>query len=455
MTAAAAGRSEGAVSESGTAGVPAGEICGGGARGSIRASIPLILARLRETEGVSPATKSNLLWLANSLLEYLARVADDRWANVTRSMIDRWCDGDWEDPKTGRRPGRSALSTKQRRWAMRRTVRAAVAAGQIPAASAIAGLAETAPQRRRRAAADNSDRGPIAVAIELWCPTDERARAATGLQAVAREWVTCAGPPSGSAAVTWLRIVIDALLWADGELGTAEADYVLHPRNVETFAMDPARGWADGRRAQVRTVLRRVGRAVCPGLWPEGPQPIGARDAAVPYSTVDEFLFCEAATMAGRQLRCERLWLTAATLGAGLRGVEAHALGPSQVVCLDAGRLGIRVLRDRPRIVPVRAAYSALVVEAIDLCGRDRFFESDSPAAASRLATRLAVQGLGRLDLHRARATFVCAHISAGTPLDVLDEIAGPVTGWYLHQMLRHCAGPGDPVEAANRGLAA
>ena len=95
---------------------PVGEAPRGvAASGSIRASIPLTLARLREAEGLSPATRSNLLWLAKSLMEYLARAAGDRWANVTREMIDAWCDGAWADPQTGRRPGQSPLSKKQRR----------------------------------------------------------------------------------------------------------------------------------------------------------------------------------------------------------------------------------------------------------------------------------------------------------------------------------------------------
>lgn len=451
MTGTAADRATAAAPASESAEDSVGEAFRGVAgSGSIRASIPLILAGLRETKELSPATRSNLLWLAKSLLEHLARVADDNWANVTREMIDAWCDGAWADPQTGRRPGQSPLSRKQRRWAARRVARAADAAGLISPDSAIAGLADGTRPRTRPADGD-ADR--VALTIELWCPGDERSRAATPLLGIARAWVKHAEPPTASAAVTWLRIVTDALLWSEAELSTADADYVLHPHNVESFAMDPARGWSDGWRAQARSVLRRVGRAVCPGLWPDGPQRIGARDAAAPYSAVDEFLFRESAAMAGRKLRCERLWLTAATLGAGLRGTEAHARGPADLVSLDGGRLGITVHRDGPRVVPVRAAYTDLVREASELCGPNRFFDSDNLNAASNVATRLAVEGLGRLDLHRARATFVCAHIRAGTPLDVLSEIAGPITGSYLQQMLGHCAAPADPVDAANRGL--
>ena len=425
------------------------------ASGSIRASIPTILAELRKIDGLSPATKSNLLWLAKSLLEYLARVAGDRWADVVLQMFDAWCDGDWADPATGRRPGQSRLSKKQRRWAVPRAVRAAIATRSLPSDSAVADLADTSRQRRRRDGVADDDPDHIERVIELWRPRDERSLAATLLLATAREWVTRTGPPSGSSATGWLRIATDALLWSEGELGTADPDYVLHPRNVEAFTIDPARGWSGGWRAQARSVLRRIGRTVCPQLWPDGPVPIGARDAVVPYSAVDEFSFRESALMTGRKLRCERLWLVAATLGAGLRGTEAYGLGPGDLVDLDTGRLGIEVQRDRQRIVPIRERYTALAVEARDLCGRVRFFESDNPAAPSRLATRLAVDGLGRLQLHRARATFVCAHINAGTALEVLNEIAGPITASYLQQMLAHCAEPADPVGTAIRGLTA
>ncbi|WP_419554631.1 hypothetical protein [Candidatus Poriferisodalis sp.] len=456
MTGIAAGGAQGDKGRPETAAVSADEASRGReASGSIRGSIPLILAELRKIDGLSPATRSNLLWLAKSLLEYLARVAGDRWDNVALQMFVAWCDGDWADPDTGRRPGQSRLSKKQRRWAVPRAVQAAIATGSLPSDSAIAELANTSRQRRRPEGVTGDDPEHIALAIELWCPRDERSISATHLLATAREWVTRTGPPSGSSATAWLRIVTDALLWSEGELGTADPDYVLHPRNVEAFTMDPARGWSDGWRAQVRSVLRRVGREVSPQLWPDGPVSVGARDAVVPYSAVDEFSFRESALMAGRKRRCERLWLVAATLGAGLRGTEAYGLGPGDLVSLDAGRLGIEIQRDRQRIVPIRERYTALAIEARDLCGGDRFFESDNPAAPSRLATRLAVDGLGRLKLHRARATFVCAHINAGTPLDVLHEIAGPITGSYLQQMLAHCAEPADPVGTAIRGLTA
>lgn len=424
------------------------------AGGSIRAATPATLDRLRQDPGRSSEGRSNLVWLGGSMLEILACAAGDCPKSVTATMMGDWCEGDWIDPRTGRRPSQSEQSKKQRRWAARRVLPAAVSTGAIAARSEVARFLEPRPGA---CLPGDSDSDPVRVAhvTASWQRRYADPSHAQQLTAEARKCVEIAAPANVSTAKMLLLIVYLALEWGLRTLGTADPHTVLHPVNVEALTMDPSREWKDGWRAQMRSGLRRVGRAVCPQHWPDEPQPIPARNAAKPYDPVDEFVFREAALMTDRALRCERPWLIAATLGAGLRGTEAHPLGPDDIVSLDGGRLGIKVLRDRQRIIPVRAAYTDLVREASTRCGRDRFFESDNPASVSNVATRLTVQGLGRLDLHRARATFVCAHISAGTPLVDLNEIAGPITGSYLQQMLGHCADPADPLDAANRGLAA
>ena len=89
------------------------------AAGSIRASTPAILAKLRETPGLEPRNLNNLLSRVRSLLECLARVAGDRWENVTPRMIHDWCEGDWADAGSGRVPSRASGSKKVRRWSAR------------------------------------------------------------------------------------------------------------------------------------------------------------------------------------------------------------------------------------------------------------------------------------------------------------------------------------------------
>ncbi len=387
-------------------------------------------------------------------LEYLARVSGDRWENVTPQMVLDFYEGDWTDPKSGRKPGRSEQSRKQRRWGGRRTLASVVALGAIPPGVEVAGCLR--PRRNSsRPGISDSDPERIAHVIDTWYRQGTDPAGADPLTAETRKCVTIAAPPSVSTATTMLLSVYLAFEWGLKKFGSINRLAVLHPVNVEALTMDPDHVWSDGWRAQVRSTLRRVGRAVCPEQWPDQPRPIGVREAVAPYDPVDEFMLREAGLMPAREPRCERLALTGLTFGAGLRGTEIFPLGPDDVVRLDGARLGVRVKRDRTRIVPIRKHYTDLIAEACKLRKKGRFFTNDKAAAPSRIAARIKVDNFGHLSIHRARATFVCAHIRAGTPLDALDEIAGPVTGAYLHQMLAYCAELVDPTEAANRGLLA
>ena len=422
------------------------------AAGSIRASAPAILAKLRKTPGLEPRNLNNLISRVRSLLEYLARVAGDRWENVTPRMIHDWCEGDWADPASGRVPSRASGSKKVRRWSARRALAAAVPTGAIAAGSEVAQCLE--PQRSAaRPGVCDTDPARIAHVIATWKRRDADHETAGPLLAETRDCVTIAAPSNVSTAKTMLLCVYLALEWGSQKFGSIDRRAVLHPINVECLTMDPDRDWSDRWRAQMRSALRYVGRAVCHELWPDQPHPIAAKDAARPYDTVDEYMLREAALMAGREPRCERLALPGLTLGAGLSGAQAYRSGTDDIFTLDGDRLGVRVQRGRTRIVPIREHYTKLVAEACELRPHGTFFSSDQEAAPSNVAARIEVGGQGSLSLHRTRATFVCAHIRAGTPLDVLNEIAGPISGAYLQQMLAYCAGPLDPTEAANRGL--
>lgn len=422
--------------------------------GSIRASMAAILARLGATPGLTPQSRANAVSRARSLLECLAVVAGDRWESVTARMLWDWCDGLYAVEASKPAPSRSPGSKKVRRSAARKVLRAAVSTGAITADSDIARCLEL-PSGDPQPGASDTDPERIAHAIETWQPRDADPSHAEPIIVEARKCVTVAAPASVNKAKRYLLCVFVALESGLEEFGRIDHRVVLHPVNVECFVMNPDRGWTDGWRSHVRSVLRDIGRTVCPDLWPDRPQPIAARDAVAPYDGIDEYMLHEAALMAGRKPRCERLALTGLTLGAGLSGAEAQLARTEDIVELGGDRLGVRVHRVRDRIVPIRRAYTSLVAEARDLRGEGRFFASDSNAAASSTAANIRVDGQGSLSLHRARATFVCAHIRVGTSLAVLDEIAGPISGEYLQQMLAYCDGSIDPADAAVRGLRA
>ena len=321
------------------------------AAGSIRASAPAILAKLRETPGLEPANLNNLLSRVRSLLECLARVAGDRWENVTPRMIHDWCEGDWADAGSGRVPSRASGSKKVRRWSARRALAAAVPTGAIAAGSEVAQCLE--PQRSAaRPGVSDTDAARIAHVIATWKRRGADPETAGPLLAETRDCVTIAAPSNVSTANTMLLCAYLALEWGLQKFGSIDRRAVLHPINVESLTLDPDRDWSDRWRAQMRSALRYVGRAVCPELWPDQPHPIAAKDAARPYDTVDEYMLREAASMAGREPRCERLALVGLTLGAGLSGAQAYRTGTDDIVTLDGDRLGVRVQRGRTRIVP-------------------------------------------------------------------------------------------------------
>ena len=424
---------------------------------SISDSQPLIIARLNAAPAHSLGTKRNSELHGRTFTDLLIEWAEDCWSRATPAMHKRFCDGVWVHPKIGRTPSTTPGSIKLRDWAGDLVVRAARDLGLLAPDSdlvlhvdppvvvdPISALPEDHPERIRHTIERWRPRTPLADDDE----TDQE------YLALDREWVTIAGPPNMSSAISWLGIVADQIQWADDELGTTDPGFVLHPTNVESGTFDPQREVSDNWRGSSRSILRRVGRAVCPEVWPDEPEIIGVRPVSEPYDPVDEFLFREAALMEGRRSRRERLWMNAGTLGAGLSGVETFNAGPSDLVDLDGGRLGIKVHRGRERIVPIRAQYTELAIEARSLCGsQQRFFESDSKAAAYNLAAKFTVDGLGRLYLPRARATFVCAHIAHGTSARDLDEFAGPLSGTYLRQILDRFVGSVDPREAAKRAL--
>ena len=424
---------------------------------SISETAALIRNGLRDTPGLRRCTTDNLLRIGDGFLDFLVVPAQDSWLAARGGFLGDYCDGKWINPRTGRPPSASPASANLRRWGAVRAVRIARDLRLLAPDSELALLAD--PLRTEdpldNLHKDHPER--IRHKIALWRPrtpladddaTDQE------LQALVRRLVTIAGPTDESSAKLWIRVVANALMWADRELGTVDPNFVLHPSNVQACALDPAHDWTNEWRRTSRSALRRVGRAVCPDLWPDMPKIIGKKGASEPYTATDEFLFCEAALIEDKKSRQERLWLTGAPLGAGLSIAAASKLGPQDLVDLDGSRLGIRVHGDHERIVPIRDRYTDLVLEARKLCGdRPLFVPSDTEARPYNLAAKIQVEGLGRLRASRARATFVCAHIRHGTSLKDLHEYLGRVTGDYLLQMLDHCTGSVDPLDAANRGL--
>lgn len=418
--------------------------------GSISDSVDGIAEMLRNKGNSTAESRGNLASASRSLMKYLAEAADDCWQQVTPKMFEDWTNGNWTNSSSGKAPSTTRSSKGRRRHTAKAVLRTAAKSGRI-----------TITAEFRTLLADGRRRDPASLpesvqeAITNWRPGkwfSDKTTAETLLVEV-RELVAESDPADVATALNRMRYGTGIAIWATNVLGGTDPDVMLDPRNVCIWATEVCAAETLGWKASAIKTLKGIGEAVRPELWPWMPRTLGSRPVSMPYGPTHEEAYRAAAALNVLKDRCERLWLVSATLGAGLTGREAAEVHSSDIICLDAGRLAIDVRGRRPRRVPIRHEYTELAHEALSLRPKGRFITGTAGQRNHHIATQLGVNGLGRLSLRRARATFVCAHLAAGTPLAALRAIAGPITGDTLTKLLTHCAEQIDAEEAVQQGL--
>lgn len=419
--------------------------------GTITGSIDGIAESVRRSTKGTSESQSNQASGARSCMRYLADAADDHWPNVTAQMIDDFAQGNWTDPKTREQPSRTRGSKSRRLHSAKAVIRAAVASGRIVPSSEIRGILAD----RRRNDPDSQPQ-TVQAAISGWLPGKwfaGRTAEATAVLPDVCELVAKSDPPDVATALERMRYCTGIAVWALDLLGTTDAEVMLDPRNVCIWATEACADQTLGWKSAAVHTLKGIGEAVCPEQWPWMPRTIGSRPVSMPYSPIEEEAYRVAAALNVAKDRRERMWLVAATLGAGLTGVEAAAARRADIVEIGDGRLAVDTAGRRPRRVPIRREYTELAREAMSLCKRGRFIAGAAGQRNHYIASKLSVGALGRLSLRRARATFVAAHLVAGTPLAALRTIAGPITGDTLTKLLAHCTDRLDADEAVRQGL--
>jgi integrase len=175
--------------------------------------------------------------------------------------------------------------------------------------------------------------------------------------------------------------------------------------------------------------------------------PFAGATAPAPYSPAER---AELAALAASQRdparRCSALAMVVLGIGAGLRPGELVAVRGS-----DAARHGrqvvVNVSGPAARVVPVTAGYAGRAWELARRAGSGHVFR---PGPAERgyknFVTNFA-RGLAadpaapRLSLRRARSSFICGHLAAGTPLGELLAITGICEAESLARYARHVGG--------------
>jgi integrase len=227
----------------------------------------------------------------------------------------------------------------------------------------------------------------------------------------------------------------------------ASPQFLLDYDVIEAFCVTGLPGRASSTRGTYRSVLYRLAAPVhgAPG---RRATPFAGARAPAPYSPAGR---AELAAIAGAQRdpakRASALAMLVLGIGAGLRPGELTAVRGSQVT-RRGGRAAVEVTGGpAPRTVPVAARYARRALELARRAGDDFIFR---PGPARRgyknFVNDFARDLAGDLDapalsMSRARSSFICDHLAAGTALSEILDITGIIQAESLARYARHVSG--------------
>ncbi|HXZ73018.1 MAG TPA: hypothetical protein VEH31_19385, partial [Streptosporangiaceae bacterium] len=212
------------------------------------------------------------------------------------------------------------------------------------------------------------------------------------------------------------------------------------------FCVAGLAGRACSTRGTYRSALYRLAEAAR-GPAGQRPTPFAGAKAPVPYTPAEQAeLAASAAAQRDAAKRSSALALVVFGIGAGLRPGELVALRGSDVV-RHGRQVSVHIGGPAARVVPVTASYARRAGELARRAGNDFVFRS-GPAErgyknfVSGFAAGLAADPAApALSLRRARSTFICRHLAAGTPVGVLLAITGIAEAGSLARYARHVSG--------------
>jgi len=234
----------------------------------------------------------------------------------------------------------------------------------------------------------------------------------------------------------------------------AGPEFLLDYDVIEAFCVAGLDGRACSTRGTYRSALYRLAMPVH-GQPGQRATPFAGAAAPPPYSPAERAeLACIAAAQRDAARRASALALVVFGIGAGLRPGELVALRGSDVCCCGH-RVTVRAGGPAARVVPVTAGYAGRAAGLARGAGNAYLFR---PGPADRgyknfvtkfTRTLAADPAAPRLRLGRCRSSFICDHLTAGTPLGELLAITGICQAESLARHARHVGGA--PAKAALR----
>ena len=236
--------------------------------------------------------------------------------------------------------------------------------------------------------------------------------------------------------------------FADSRGIPAGWEFLLDYDVIEAFCVTGLAGRACPARGTYRSALYRLAEAA---HGPPGQRatPFPGARAPAPYSPAER---AELAALAAAQRapasRSSALALVVFGIGAGLRPGELVALRGSGIT-RHGRQVVVQVSGPAARLVPVTPDYAVRARELAGRAGSDFVFRPGPADRSYKNFVSSFTRGLAadpaapRLPMRRARSTFVCRHLAAGTPVPVLLAVTGIAEAGSLARYARHVRGIG------------
>jgi len=215
---------------------------------------------------------------------------------------------------------------------------------------------------------------------------------------------------------------------------------------IEAFCVAGLAGRACSTRGTYRSALYRLAEAAG-GPPGQRATPFAGARAPAPYSRAERAeLAAVAAAQRDPAKRASALALVVFGIGAGLRPGELVALRGGDV--FRAGRqVMVQVRGPGARVVPVASRYAGRAGELACRAGSGHVFRPGPANRSDKNFVTDFARGLAAdpaapaLSMRRARSSFICGHLAAGTPPGELLAITGICGAESLARYARHVGG--------------
>jgi integrase len=264
--------------------------------------------------------------------------------------------------------------------------------------------------------------------------------------ATARSWqdVLLDGAVMAPRELPRARSVLALLAgFASGQGVPASPGQLLDHDVVEAFCVRGCAGRASSTCGTYRPVLYQFAGRV---HGPPGQRatPFAGAKAPPPYSGAERAALAAAArAQRDPAKRSSALAMVVFGAGAGLRPAELAALSGSDVTC-GGGRVVVRVTAGGGRAVPVAPAYAGRAAGLARRAGDGFVFRPGPADRAYKNFVNVFARGLAwdpdapALSMSRARSSFICDHLTAGTALRTLLAVTGIAEPESLARYARH-----------------